>query len=76
MRFALTWDRFDIAKMFILTGEEEFTFRELSYLMEAALIENKPKFVEFILENGLNLRSFMTNARLKYLYNSPKVIYI
>lgn len=73
MKFALKWDRFDIAKMFILTGEEEFTFEEMYFLMETALIENKPKFVEYILENGLNLRSFVTINRLKYLYNSSKV---
>lgn len=74
LKFALKWDRFDIAKMFIFTGEEEFKLVELSYLMELALVENKPKFVEHILENGLNLSSFLTVSRLKYLYNSQKVL--
>lgn len=59
--------------MFIFTGEEEFKFIELAYLLELALVENKPKFVEYILENGLNLKSFVTINRLKFLYNSQKV---
>jgi hypothetical protein len=42
--------------------------------MEMALIQNKPKFVELLLENGLNLKSFLTIKRLYFLYNSHKVI--
>jgi hypothetical protein len=41
--------------------------------MEMALIQNKPEFVELLLENGLNLKSFLTVRRLYFLYNSTKI---
>lgn len=41
--------------------------------MEMALIQNKPEFVELLLENGLNLKSFLTVRRLCFLYNSNKI---
>jgi hypothetical protein len=69
----LQWNRDDIAKTDIFTGEEDFKPYQLSNLMELALIQNKPRFVELILENGLNLKSFLTTRRLIYLYNSVKV---
>lgn len=46
---------------------------ELNTLMEMALLQNKPKFVELLLENGANLRSFLTIKRLLFLYNSQQV---
>ncbi len=69
----MQWNRDDIAKTDIFTGEEDFKPYQLSNLMELALIQNKPRFVELILENGLNLKSFLTTRRLIYLYNSVKV---
>jgi hypothetical protein len=47
---------------------------ELNILMEMALVQNKPEFVELLLENGLNLKSFLTIRRLCFLYNSNKVV--
>jgi hypothetical protein len=73
LKLALLWNRDDIAKNDIFTGEEEFKQYELYHLMEIALIENKPEFIELLLENGLNLNSFLTFRRLIYLYNSAKV---
>ncbi len=66
-------NRSDIAKTDIFTGEEEFSSHQLSCLMEMALIQNKPKFVELLLENGLNLKCFLTVRRLSFLFNSQKV---
>lgn len=74
LKMALEWDRQDLAKRYILTGEEEFTVNQLNELMEIALIHNKPKFVELILEMGLDFHSFLTLRRLTFLYNSLKVI--
>ena len=73
LKLALQWNRDDIAKTDIFTGEEDFKPYQLSNLMEMALIQNKPKFVELLLENGLNLKSFLTVKRLYFLYNSHKV---
>jgi len=41
--------------------------------MEIALLKNKPKFVKLLLENGLNIKKFLTVRRLIFLYNSLKL---
>lgn len=63
----------DIAKTDIFTGEEEFTDRQKSNLLEMALIHNKPEFVELLLETGVDLKSFLNKRRLYFLYNSQIV---
>ena len=73
LKLALQWNRADIAKNYIFTGEEEFQPYQLANLMEMALIQNKSQFVELLLENGLNLKSFLTSRRLYFLYNCHKV---
>ena len=70
---ALKWNRIDLAKTDIFTGEETFKSEQLMNLMEMALIENKPEFVELLLENGVNLKAFLKTRRLYYLYNSISV---
>lgn len=70
LKLALQWNRSDIAKNYIFTGEEEFKPNQLANLMELALLQNKPEFVELLLENGLNLRTFVITRRLYFLYNS------
>ena len=57
----------------IFTGEEEFQPNQLENLMEIALLKNKPKFVKLLLENGLNIKKFLTVRRLIFLYNSLKL---
>jgi hypothetical protein len=74
LKLSLQWNRNDIAKADIFNGEEEFKSNELNNLMEMALLQNKPEFVELLLENGLNLKSFLTLKRLYFLYNSFKVL--
>lgn len=69
----MQWNRDDIAKSYIFNGEEEFKPGQLAILMEMALIQNKPNFVELLLDNGLDLKSFLTVKRLIFLYNSQKV---
>jgi hypothetical protein len=62
-----------LAKSDIFTGEEKFEPNQLDNLMELALIENKPNFVELLLENGLNIKSFLTERRIMFLFNTEKV---
>jgi hypothetical protein len=71
---ALQWNRVDIAKAEIFNGEELFTINQLNKLLELALIENKPDFVELLLTNGANLSTFLTYGRLYYLYNSHTIL--
>lgn len=74
LKLAIKWNRIDLAKSDIFTGEEDFRPSELIDLMEMALIQNKPEFVELLLENGVSLRKeFLTAARLFNLYNSKIV---
>lgn len=51
----------------------EFTSDELNYLLEVALIENKPQFVNLILENDFDMRTFLTKAILTRLYHNQLV---
>lgn len=74
LKLAIKWNRIDLAKSDIFTGEEDFRPSELIDLMEMALIQNKPEFVELLLENGVSLRKeFLTATRLFNLYNSKIV---
>lgn len=73
LKFALKWNRCDIAKTSILTGEEKFNAIELDDLMKQAFIDNKPDFIELLLENGVIIENFLTNSRLFSLYNTNKV---
>ena len=74
LKLALEWNRDDLVKTYVFTGEEDFKPYELANLMEMALIQNRPKFVELLLENGLNVKSFLTIRRLLYLYNCDQVL--
>jgi hypothetical protein len=76
LKLSMYWNRDDVAKEYIFTGEEEFKEKELETLMEIALLENKPKFVEMLLENGLNLNKFLTVNRLNTFYNLHEVRFI
>ncbi len=73
LKLSMYWNRDDVAKEYIFTGEEEFNDKELETLMEIALLENKPKFVEMLLENGLSLKDFLTSSRLISFYNLHEV---
>lgn len=75
LKLALKWNREDIAKSDIFTGEEYFAPNELQTLMQLALIYNRPNFVELLLDNGLDLKSFLTVSRLQFLYNYQQVFF-
>jgi len=73
LKLSLQWNRVDIAKSEIFTGEEEFTDSQRTHLLEMALVHNKPEFVELMLETGINLKAFLSKRRLYYLYNAQIV---
>ena len=64
LKLAINWNRYDIAKTDIFTGEEEFEPCQLENLMEIALLKDKPSFVKLLLENGLNIKTFLTVQQL------------
>ena len=70
LKLLLQWNRIDIARSDIFNGEENLNTFQLNEILEMALIENRPLFVELLLQHGLDLNSFLTKNRLYYLYNS------
>ncbi len=70
---AIKWNQIDIAKSHIFNGEEDLKTYQLFSLMELAIVENKPDFVELLIENNIDLTAFLTERRLLFLYNSNKV---
>jgi hypothetical protein len=72
LRLALQWNRVDIAKMDIFTGEEVIEASDLSGLLKKALINNSPEFVELFLE-FVDLESFLTVGQLEEFYNDKSI---
>uniref|UniRef100_UPI00398E70EC transient receptor potential cation channel subfamily M member 2 n=1 Tax=Pristiophorus japonicus TaxID=55135 RepID=UPI00398E70EC len=70
LKLAVTWNRVDIAKSNIFTEDKEWKASHLHQAMFAALVGNKPGFVELFLENGVNLREFLSPDILVRLYNN------
>uniref|UniRef100_A0A8C6DTH7 Transient receptor potential cation channel subfamily M member 2 n=1 Tax=Moschus moschiferus TaxID=68415 RepID=A0A8C6DTH7_MOSMO len=70
LKLAVAWNRVDIAQSEIFTDERQWKPSELYPMMVAALITNKPKFVKLFLENGVQLKEFVSRATLFYLYQN------
>ncbi|XP_067892332.1 transient receptor potential cation channel subfamily M member 2 isoform X2 [Heterodontus francisci] len=70
LQLAVAWNRVDIAKSNIFTDDNQWKPSHLHQAMFAALVGNKPGFVELFLENGVNLREFLTTEILVRLYNN------
>ncbi|XP_070651869.1 transient receptor potential cation channel subfamily M member 2 isoform X3 [Bos indicus] len=70
LNLAVAWNRVDIAQSEIFTDERQWKPSELYPMMVAALITNKPEFVKLFLENGVQLKEFVSQATLFYLYQN------
>ncbi|XP_061023445.1 transient receptor potential cation channel subfamily M member 2 [Dama dama] len=70
LKLAVAWNRVDIAQSEIFTDERQWKPSELYPMMVAALITNKPEFVRLFLENGVQLKEFVSQATLFYLYQN------
>ncbi|XP_058152319.1 transient receptor potential cation channel subfamily M member 2 [Dasypus novemcinctus] len=70
LKLAVTWNRVDIARSEIFSGQRQWKPADLHPMMAAALISNKPEFVKLFLENGVQLQDFVTQDVLLYLYNN------
>ena len=75
IKLALAWNRIDVAKTDIFTEElKAESIVGLFESMTAALLDNKFEFVELFLNEGLNVKNFLTLTELETLYNSiPQV---
>ncbi|NP_001269082.1 transient receptor potential cation channel subfamily M member 4b.2 [Danio rerio] len=70
LRLAVTWNRVDIAKSELFNGHIDWKYEELKDSMTDALENNKPQFVRLLIDNGLNISTYLTYNRLEILYNS------
>ncbi|XP_034780925.2 transient receptor potential cation channel subfamily M member 2-like isoform X1 [Acipenser ruthenus] len=70
LKLAVAWNRVDIAKSEIFTDDKQWKSIDLSDVMLAALLGDKPDFVKLFLENGVHLKEFLTEKRLLALYNN------
>ncbi|XP_025027088.1 transient receptor potential cation channel subfamily M member 2 [Python bivittatus] len=70
LKLAVAWNRVDIARSEIFTDDHEWKPFDLHPMMAAALIANKPVFVKLFLEQGVQLKEFVTWDTLIYLYEN------
>ncbi|KAM3835803.1 LOW QUALITY PROTEIN: transient receptor potential cation channel subfamily M member 2 [Vipera latastei] len=70
LKLAVAWNRVDIARSQIFTEDHEWKPFDLHPMMAAALIANKPEFVKLFLEQGVQLKEFVTWDTLIYLYEN------
>jgi hypothetical protein len=69
LKLAITWDRVDMAKKFILNENQLWETEQLHELMYIAIKHDKIDFVKLFLEHGFVLSKFLTNRCLLKLYN-------
>uniref|UniRef100_A0AC11B2W5 Transient receptor potential cation channel subfamily M member 8 n=1 Tax=Ovis aries TaxID=9940 RepID=A0AC11B2W5_SHEEP len=70
LKLLLEWNQLDIANDEIFTNDRRWESADLQEVMFTALIKDRPKFVRLFLENGLNLRKFLTNDVLTELFSN------
>ncbi|XP_066486109.1 transient receptor potential cation channel subfamily M member 8 isoform X3 [Tiliqua scincoides] len=70
LKLLLEWNQLDLASEEIFTNDRRWESADLQDVMFTALVKDRPKFVRLFLENGLNLRKFLTNDVLTELYTN------
>ncbi|XP_025025677.1 transient receptor potential cation channel subfamily M member 8 [Python bivittatus] len=70
LKLLLEWNQLDLASEEIFTNDRRWESADLQDVMFTALVKDRPKFVRLFLENGLNLRKFLTHEVLTELYTN------
>uniref|UniRef100_A0A3P8XJQ0 Transient receptor potential cation channel, subfamily M, member 4a n=1 Tax=Esox lucius TaxID=8010 RepID=A0A3P8XJQ0_ESOLU len=70
LKLAVAWNRVDIAKSELFSGDIQWKYEDLENSMTDALINDKPQFVRLFNENGLNILDYLTYQRLEGWYSS------
>ncbi|TRY93569.1 hypothetical protein DNTS_016416 [Danionella cerebrum] len=70
LKLAVAWNRVDIAKSEIFSGDVQWSAQDLEEVMMEALVNDKPDFVRLFVDNGVNIKEFLTFGRLQELYCS------
>ncbi|KAL4232041.1 hypothetical protein ACF0H5_009619 [Mactra antiquata] len=77
LKLALTWDRVDIAQEEIFREDVLWSTGSLDEILTEALLTNRVKFVELILQQGVVMKEYVTVGVLKRLYQEvPKHNYL
>ncbi|XP_056391968.1 transient receptor potential cation channel subfamily M member 8 isoform X3 [Hyla sarda] len=69
LKLLLEWNQLELASEEIFTNDRRWESADLEDAMFAALVKDRPKFVRLLLENGLNLRKFLTSEILTELFS-------
>ncbi|NP_001155066.1 transient receptor potential cation channel, subfamily M, member 8 L homeolog isoform X1 [Xenopus laevis] len=69
LKLLLEWNQLELASEEIFTNDRRWESADLEDAMFAALVKDRPKFVRLLLENGLNLRKFLTSEILGELFS-------
>ncbi|KFV62652.1 Transient receptor potential cation channel subfamily M member 8 [Dryobates pubescens] len=70
LKLLLEWNQLDLASDEIFTNDRNWESADLQDVMFTAIVKDRPKFVRLFLENGLNLRKFLTTEVLRELYTN------
>nr|XP_056712102.1 transient receptor potential cation channel subfamily M member 8 isoform X1 [Euleptes europaea] len=70
LKLLLEWNQLELAGEDIFTNDRRWESADLQDVMFTALVKDRPTFVRLFLENGLNLRKFLTNEVLTDLYTN------
>jgi len=76
LSLALIWNRADIAKCEIFKEDRKWEISALESAMFEALVKDRVKFVDLLLENGVSMSSFLTAHRLEELYRVVRLLCI
>ncbi|KAM9305156.1 transient receptor potential cation channel subfamily M member 8 [Gastrophryne carolinensis] len=69
LKLLLEWNQLELASEEIFTNDRRWESADLEDAMFAALVKDRPTFVRLLLENGLNLRKFLSNEILSELFS-------
>ncbi|XP_071975853.1 transient receptor potential cation channel subfamily M member 8 isoform X2 [Engystomops pustulosus] len=69
LKLLLEWNQLELASEEIFTNDRRWESTDLEDAMFAALVKDRPKFVRLLLENGLNLRKFLSSEILSELFS-------
>ena len=71
LKLTIKCNRVDAARKLIDNLDNDLDQEMMNSLLELSLIENRPDFVEMLLEKQINVKSFLTERRSYFMYNSP-----
>ncbi|XP_078539473.1 transient receptor potential cation channel subfamily M member 8-like [Lissotriton helveticus] len=69
LKLLLEWDQLNLASDEIFTNDRNWESVDLDDAMFWALVKDRPQFIRLFLENGLNLKKFLSNEVLTELFS-------